>query len=88
LESLGLITFESFVVHTLEVTSDPPFVCSYHGRRHILARQNTQGFSIGHYLLTEVGKELAAIAGSAPNEEYRSWVVATLRQQGWEVDEP
>ena len=87
LNSLGLIRFETFVSHSIEVTSDPRFVCSYHGRQHILARQDMQGFSIGNFLLTEVGKELAAIAGSTPNEEYLSWVISDLREKGWEVVE-
>jgi hypothetical protein len=49
--------------------------------------QDMQDFSIGNFLLTEAGKELAAIAGSTPNEEYLSWVISDLREKGWEVVE-
>jgi hypothetical protein len=38
-------------------------------------------------MLTEVGHELAGIAGPAPSEEYRSWIVLTFRERGWEVYE-
>jgi hypothetical protein len=48
---------------------------------------NNAKITLGNVLLTEVGKELAAIAGSFPSEEYRSWVISTLKLDGWEVVE-
>lgn len=87
LDSLGLIRFEANGGFGLKFNSDPRLVWHYYGRQHNLAKVGSREIAFGNSLLTEVGQELAEIAGSSPNEEYRSWVVSTLRRQGWEVIE-
>jgi hypothetical protein len=63
-------------------------ICDYHGRQHRFARKGDIQLAVGQTLLTAVGQELAGIAGSIANEEYRLWVVSELRNNGWEITEP
>jgi hypothetical protein len=86
LESLGLIKFHGGGFST-SFDRDGPIVVSYFGRPHTLVNQDTRELETGTALLTEAGRELAAIAGATPNEDYRAWVVSCLRQEGWEVAE-
>ena len=87
LDSLGLIRFAEVAGFRLTFTDDPHLIYHYYGRQHILTKQGARDLNIGKAILTEVGKELAVIAGSSPNEEYRNWAVSTFRERGWEVVE-
>jgi hypothetical protein len=80
LDTLGLVRFDPFVMHTLTVSSDRRFVCSYYGQPYILTTQNRQDIRVGNCVLTEVAKELAVIAGSTPNEEYLRWALSHLQE--------
>jgi hypothetical protein len=85
LDALGLIRFEAVTGFAIKFAGEPRFPCHYYGRPHILSTKSAIQLDIGKTLLTDVGRELAVIAGSTPVEEYRSWVVTTIREKGWEV---
>jgi hypothetical protein len=88
LQSLGLITLEAIAGFALNfIKSHGILLLIYSRQQHVLRTQDAQRLPVGKALLTEVGKELAVIAGSSPNEEYRSWVVSNFREQGWKVEE-
>jgi len=88
LDTLGLIRYDMTKPHRLEVPRDHGLVCSYHGHSYILLRHRESDYLItGFVALTEVGKELAGIAGSPPNEEYLSSVLSSYRRVGWEMVE-
>jgi hypothetical protein len=87
LDSLGLIRFGGVGGFRIPFFNTPTLECSYGGRKHVFAKQGVRDLDIGPAFLTEVGEELAVIAGSSPNEDYRKDLVSTLRQSGWEVTE-
>src|SRR5262245_58099102 len=92
LDSLGLIRFQAVPGFSIRL---PPghLACSYHQRQHTFSRQGgtpptpAAEINIGCALLTDVGQQLAGVAGPSANEEYRSWVVSAYRKGEWEVVE-
>jgi hypothetical protein len=92
LEALGLITFQPLSGFTLTFTTNPPrpmLTALYYGQLHLLKLpENSKCLQIGKLMLTAVGKELAPVAGSGPDEDYRRRIVTHWRQTGIEVDEP
>jgi hypothetical protein len=60
----------------------------YYGRPHVLRLPTGQAeFEIGGALLSDVGRELAPIAGSTPDESYLKAIVEYWRSKGIEVEE-
>lgn len=87
LDALGVIRYDTAGYVLKFNTSDVRTVWHYYGRPHILSKTNGIEIKYGKVQLTDDGKELATIAGSVPNEEYRNRVVETLRGYGWTVDD-
>lgn len=87
LDTLGVIRFETVTGYTLKFLADPCLSWHYYSKLHILSKKDVRALEIGKTILTDIGKELAIIAGSTPDEQYRNWVVTDLREKGWEVQE-
>jgi hypothetical protein len=93
LETLGLVRHEALTGFVFKPDVPRPYQLWYFGRWHMFANpvvlldKRVAPIECGNYMLTDVGQELAKIAGSIPNEEYRSRVVAAFRAGGWEVTE-
>jgi hypothetical protein len=94
LESAGLIRVVSGAAGYSIPINQIEFDWSYFGRRHTIKLVSSDpsasfrpwNLDIGNVIPTIAGHELAGIAGSSPNEEYRSSVVRILRQQReWEI---
>jgi hypothetical protein len=61
---------------------------NYYGRWHVLRLPpHLKEFVIGQALLTDIGSELAPIAGASASEEYRRSMVDYWRSQNIEVEE-
>ena len=61
---------------------------SYHSRLHILRIPNgPRDIELGKALLTDIGRELVAISGATPIEDYRKAVVEDWRSFGIEVQD-
>ena len=89
LDSLDLIRLAEAANFTLSFSSDDiSLLLFYYGRPHLFSKKGTGLIRLGLAMLTDMGKELARIAGSTPNEEYRSWVLSTYQEDGWEVTIP
>jgi uncharacterized repeat protein (TIGR03899 family) len=90
LDALGVIKFEPLAGFNLTFVNpaDVVMAWAYHHHWYVLKRQAVALIQIGPALLTEVGRELAIIAGSTPNEGYRDLVLNFLRGSGWEITEP
>ena len=86
LASHGLITFnETGSFNLQQVSAVQAF---YYGRSHTVSiAEGKRDLHIGRALLTDAGKALAPLAGSAALESYRALVVAQWRAQGWTVAE-
>jgi hypothetical protein len=94
LDSLGLITFENIKGFDVTLPSGTNvLIMHYYGRPHLFSRpgqppqEETARLPIGNVLLSHVGRELASVAGSTPNEAYRHLIVSAIRTYGWGVDE-
>ena len=98
LAAIQLITFEpvrGFRVNLKvpEPLPDPSFSMDYQGRRYVVTRKNPDpthlysSIEVGNVLLTDIGEELAPIAGYAPNEEYRKHTIDEFNIRGWELTE-
>lgn len=87
LDALGLIRFEAVAGFSLKFTSDVRLPWYYYSRLHILSKKDARQIDLGNALLTDVGTELAVIAGAAPDEQYRNWVVSSFREKGWDIVE-
>jgi hypothetical protein len=64
----------------------------YFGQRHSIVINHAPpapavSLRIGNSVFTDTGGELALIAGSSPNEEYRLLKVAKIREAGYTVNE-
>ena len=60
----------------------------YSGRAHVVSvAEGKRDLHVGRAILTELGKTLAPIVGSAAPEGYRAAVVGHWRTQGWTVTE-
>jgi len=86
LDSLNLISFSPGTTgYELQFNAIPALHWQYFGRQHILSHPDTRTLKLGVALLTEMGKELAVISGSVPDEPYRQSTVYKLRGLGWTV---
>jgi hypothetical protein len=90
LDSVGLIRFDPVTGFKFDQTPARVYI-AYYNRHHVVSRPGdasaTTTLEIGRAILTQPGQELASIAGAVPNEEYRAFVVACLREKGWQVSE-
>ncbi|MES2791730.1 MAG: DUF2806 domain-containing protein [Planctomycetota bacterium] len=87
LDSIGLIK-----IHATGLSFGPneEDVWIYFKKIHRItstAKTVNKGLPVGVAVFTEAGRQLAALAGVVPNEEYRKSVVKRLRALGWKVDD-
>jgi hypothetical protein len=82
LDLVGLITFDSLAGFTRTFTAPPEtsvapfrFVNAYYGTPYQMFFQSIEPFDVGKALLTAPGAQLASVAGSTPNEDFRSYIL-------------
>jgi uncharacterized repeat protein (TIGR03899 family) len=87
LHSLGLIQYNH--ITSFNFGGTPGTVALIYGPVcHVITlTKERPNFDVGHSILTDIGQELAAVAGPTPNETYRQAVVAWLREIGLAVHE-
>lgn len=83
LDSIGLISFES-VSGYLRQGFGKYAHAFYYGQPTLIEfpADSANKLDIGHALLTSTGRELAPICGSAKNDEFYEYVIATWFQKG------
>ncbi|MBN2581979.1 MAG: DUF2806 domain-containing protein [Planctomycetes bacterium] len=84
LDSIGLISFDAIAGTAIPKLPDA-FTVFYYGEPTVLETSRRCGdqFSLGHATLTETGKELAVICGSAPDPEFQEYIRAEWRKKGY-----
>ena len=89
LASVGLINFEPLGGYSLTFDKSEETTASllliYDSCLYKVTKKAAPHFALGTSLLTDVGQQLAKIAGATSNEAYLEWALATLREQAWEV---
>jgi len=86
LDALGLIRFDPVAGFSLKSTKEIVWTFHYYGKQHLISKKDALVLETGNAMLTNSGNELAVVAGSMPDEECQSSVIAFLRQHGWTVE--
>lgn len=88
LDGLGVIRYEGASGFNIRYEfSEIPTTWLYYNKLRILSKNDAIEIYYGECVLTDIGQQLFTISGSSPNEDYRSWVVQTLRGYGWDVND-
>jgi Protein of unknown function (DUF2806) len=88
LDSIGLIQFSALYKYGLRELQRK-LIVFYHGQEIPLELENDLGNTIdtGHVMLTKIGQELVPICGSAPDDEFRDYVLTKWKGMGYIKEE-